>query len=99
MSKKTQEMYEKIHNLIGRLAGATGARRKMQDQNRNGSNGGGSRHAETRFAQISLERWIFEDSEHEVGVTASYDGAILLGNYRGDSWASWRRDCRRKTTS
>ena len=28
--KKTQEMYEKIHNLIGRLAGATGARRKMQ---------------------------------------------------------------------
>lgn len=83
--KKTQEMYEKIHNLTGRLAGATGARRKMQ-----GSGIETARMAaEVVMLRHDLRKLALNDAslkipEHEVGVTASYDGAILLGNYRGD---------------
>lgn len=84
--KKTQEEYEKLNNLIGRLAGATAHRRKMQ----------GAREETAKMAaEIVLLRHDYRkialngDSgvrlpEHEVNVTASHDGAILLGNYRGD---------------
>ena len=85
-SKKNQEEYEKLNNLIGRLAGATAHRRKMQ----------GAREATAKMAaEIVLLRHDYRkvalagDSglrlpEHEVNVTASHDGTILLGNYRGD---------------
>ena len=34
--------------------------------------------------KLALNDGSLKIPEHEVGVTASYDGAILLGNYRGD---------------
>lgn len=83
--KKTQEKYDSVNHLIGRIAGATSIRRVMQ----------GARVETAKMAaEIVLLRHDFRKialgddglglPEHEVGVTASHDGTILLGNYRGD---------------
>ena len=81
----TQDEFVKVNNLIGRLAGATAIRRKLQ----------GARDETAKLAaEIVMLRHDFRKlaskdaslspPEHEIGVTASHDAAVLLGNYRGD---------------
>jgi hypothetical protein len=85
MPTKTQDEFVKVNNLIGRLAGATAIRRKMQ----------GARDETAKlaaeivmlrhdFRKIASREASLSPPEHEIGVTASHDGAVLLGNYRGD---------------
>lgn len=84
-SKKSQDCYDQICMLIGRLAGAISIRRKSQ----------GARDVTAKMAaEVVLMRHDFRKTalvdsslslpEHEVGVTACHDGAALLGNFRGD---------------
>jgi len=87
-SKRKREQYDELYVLVGRLTAATAYRRKVQG-------------ARVQTAKMAAEVLMlrhdlrvignidskFPEPAHDVGVTANHDGAVLLGNYRGDMTA------------
>jgi len=84
-SKCKPSHYEELDMLIGRLAGATSCRRKIQGARVQTAKMAAEvlmlRHDLRVAAKVDYK---FPEFAHDVGVTANHDGAILLGNYRGD---------------